>query len=119
MVTWSFFVSPYHLQQFLVLFKRRCVILCWLNITIPEFFKDSHISYRNLPIDQFVEDDFLCPVADVIYGSDPYQLIVCVQLLIDVLFLCHLCYKPIEFCSCLSVDVSKVTVSLPLRMRSL
>lgn len=74
----------------------------------------QRFSYRNLSIDQFVEVDFLCPVADVIHGFDPYQLIVCFQLLIDAIFLCHLCYKQIELCSCLSVDVNKVAVQLTI-----
>lgn len=68
------------------------------------------VSYGILPIDQLLEDDFLCPISDVIHGSDPCHLILRFQLLIDTLFLCQLCYKQIEFVSCLSVNVSQIAV---------
>ena len=42
-------------------------------------------SYHILSVDQFSEDDFLYTVANVIHSSDPGQLILCFQLLIDAL----------------------------------
>ncbi len=60
--------------------------------------------------DQFCIDDFLCTGTDTTHSSDPCQLILCFQLLIDALFFRHLLYKQIEPCSCLGVDVGKVAV---------
>lgn len=63
-------------------------------------------------MDQFFEDDFLCTVADVVHGSDPCQLILRLQALVDAFFLCQLRYKQVEPVSSLSINVSKIAVQL-------
>lgn len=70
----------------------------------------QEVSYGILPIDQLLEDDLLCTIADAVHGSDPCYLVLRFQLLIDTLFLCQLCYEQMEFVSCLSVNISQIAV---------
>lgn len=70
----------------------------------------QEVSYGILPIDQLLEDDFLCTVADVVHGSDPCHLILRFQLLIDTFFLGQLCYEQMKFVACLGVNISQIAV---------
>ena len=70
------------------LYKRMCHTLLaqYCRTRILHGF-----SYCILLVDQFLEDDFLCTVADVVHGSDPCQLLLRLQALVDAFFLCHSC----------------------------
>lgn len=48
---------------------------------------------------------------DIVHGSDPCQLILFFQLVIDTFFLCQLNYKQVELISSLSVNVSEIVPS--------
>ena len=110
MVAWSFssflqinssiFCTPYRRMC-----RTRSARYCHTRIL-------QGFSYCILPIDQLLEDDFLCTVADVIHSSDPCQLIPCFQLLIDTSFFCQLRYEQVELIASLSVNVCEVAVQL-------
>lgn len=61
---------------------------------------------------QFCVNDFLRTIANAVHNSDPCKLILHFQLLIDSLFLCHLCYKQVELIVSLSVNICKTVEQL-------
>ncbi len=65
-----------------------------------------------LPINDFLEDDLLCCISNIVHALHPSHLILCFQLFGNTLLYCHLLYKTVEHFSCPVVHLRKVTVQL-------
>lgn len=76
-------------------------------------------SYRILLVNQFPKDDFHCPVADAVHGSNPFHLVGCFQLLCYDLRCFHLVDNDFKVVLCLLVQISRICPERPLRIRSL
>ena len=65
-------------------------------------------------VNQFVVDDFGCPVSDVVHPPDPYHLFSCLEFFRHALTHRHLFYQPGKQFLSLSVNVGKVAVQLAI-----
>ncbi len=73
---------------------------------------DELFKYSTLPIDDFLEDDLLGSIPDVVHPLHPCHLILCFQLLGNTMLCRHLLYKAVEHFSCPVIHLRKVTVQL-------
>lgn len=69
-------------------------------------------SYGALPIDDFLKNNLLGSVPNIVHPLHPSHLIQCFQLFGNTLLCRHLLYKVVEHFSCPVVHLRKVTVQL-------